>query len=102
MLGSRRGRPSLIGRAASTAARTAVITKTATTVAGNAAAKQATQQAGEPAPHNAMPQQPAAAPMVNAAQGDTLVRLRTLSDLHDGGMLSDADFIAKVKEGLAA
>ena len=36
MLGSRRGRPSLIG----TVARTAVITKTATSVAGSSAAKQ--------------------------------------------------------------
>lgn len=34
MFSSRRGRPSLIGRAAHTAARTALITKTATAVAG--------------------------------------------------------------------
>ena len=52
MLGSRRGRPSLIGRAAQTAARTAVITATATTVAGKAAARQAP---GAPTPAAAEP-----------------------------------------------
>ena len=41
MFGSRRGRPSLIGRAAQTAARTAVIAGTATAVSGKVAARQA-------------------------------------------------------------
>ena len=41
MLGSSRGRPSLIGRAAQTAARTAVISATATAVSGKVAARQA-------------------------------------------------------------
>ena len=44
MFGSRRGRPSLIGRAAQTAARTAVIAGTATAVSGRVAA------AARPAP----------------------------------------------------
>ena len=39
MLGSRRGRPSLIGRAAQTAARTAVIAATATAVSGRVAGR---------------------------------------------------------------
>jgi hypothetical protein len=93
MLGSRRGRPSLIGRAAGTAARTAIITKTATTVAGSAAQKQSAQ------PQHAM----AVAPAVADASGqpDLLVRLRTFAELHDGGILADADFIAKVKESLS-
>lgn len=101
MLGSRRGRPSLIGRAAGTAARTAIITKTATTVAGNATQKQAAQ-----APH-AFAGAEAGAVEAPAAQADTaaggmLARLHMLAELHDGGMLGDADFIAKVKEELSA
>ncbi len=98
MLGSRRGRPSLIGRAAGTAARTAIITKTATSVAGNSAQKQAAQAQHAVSSVPPSPETQAAA----GGQSDMLTRLRTLAELHDGGILGDADFIAKVKEGLAA
>jgi len=94
MFGSRRGRPSLIGRAAGTAARTAIITKTATTVAGNSAQKQA-----------ARAQHAMASPTAEtdaSGEADLMVRLRTFAELHEGGILSDADFIAKVKESLSA
>lgn len=103
MLGSRRGRPSLIGRAAGTAARTAVITKTATAVAGSSAAKQQTRaheaelahaqrlaEIGGPAPAQPAP----------AAGGDPLDGLRKLNAAHDSGILTDAEFLAKVKERL--
>ena len=49
MFGSRRGRPSLIGRAAQTAARTAVISATATAVSGKVAARQTAGAASAPA-----------------------------------------------------
>lgn len=99
MLGSRRGRPSLIG----TVARTAVITKTATSVAGSSAAKQQSKtHAAELAHAERMaavggPAEAAAAP----AGGDALEALRKLSAAHDAGILTDAEFVAKVKERLA-
>ena len=104
MLGSRRGRPSLIGRAAGTAARTAVITKTATAVAGSSAAKQQSRAhaaelahaekmaaAGAPATAEAAPQ---------PSGSDPLEALRKLASAHDAGILTDAEFTAKVKERL--
>lgn len=98
MLGSRRGRPSLIGRAAGTAARTALITKTATTVAGNSAAKQQAQmQAADLAHAERMAAAGGAAPAADAG----LDGLRKLVAAHDSGVLTDAEFIAKVKERLA-
>ena len=105
MLGSRRGRPSLIGRAAGTAARTAVITKTATAVAGSSAAKQQQKMHAAELAHaekmaavgGAQAPAPAAAP----APGDeALDALRKLSAAHDNGILTDSEFIAKVKERL--
>lgn len=81
MFSSRRGRPSLIGRAAHTAARTALITKTATAVAGRSAAAQA-------AP---------AAPVVTAAppaglSDEAIARLKQLAELHAAGILTEAEF----------
>lgn len=98
MLGSRRGRPSLIGRAAGTAARTAVITKTATAVAGSSAAK---QQARAHEAELAHAQRLAdvggtAAP----TGGDALEAIRKLASAHDCGILTDAEFAQKVKERL--
>jgi hypothetical protein len=81
MLGSRRGRPGLIGRAAQTAARTAVITATATTVAGKMA----------PRPGAA----PAAAPEPSAPAGlsdDAIARLQKLAELHAAGVLTAEEF----------
>lgn len=106
MLGSRRGRPSLIGRAAGTAARTAVITKTATAVAGSSAAKQQSKMhAAELAHAERMAAAGAPAAGGDAAAvapgGDALDSLRKLAAAHDAGILTDAEFAAKVKERLA-
>jgi hypothetical protein len=105
MLGSRRGRPSLIGRAAGTAARTAVITKTATSVAGSSAAKQQARAHEAELAHAerlaATGSSPAAVPAAAGASGGALEALAKLSAAHDTGILTDAEFIAKVKERLA-
>ena len=87
MLGSRRGRPSLIGRAAQTAARTAVITATATTVAGKAAARQAP---GAPTPAAAEP--PAPAPAPGGLDDEAIARLQKLAELHSAGILTAEEF----------
>lgn len=84
MFSSRRGRPSLIGRAAHTAARTALITKTATAVAGRSAAAQAAPAAP-------------AAPVVTAAppaglSDEAIARLKQLAELHAAGILTEAEF----------
>ncbi len=106
MLGSRRGRPSVMGRAAGTAARTAVITKTATSVAGSSAAKQQGQaHAAELAHAQRMAElgggaAAAAAPAAGGG-GEAVEALRKLSAAHDAGILTDGEFLAKVKERLA-
>ena len=84
MFSSRRGRPSLIGRAAHTAARTALITKTATAVAGRSAAAQAAPAAP-------------AAPVVTAAppaglNDEAIARPKQLAELHAAGILTEAEF----------
>jgi hypothetical protein len=90
MLGSRRGRPSLIGRAAQTAARTAVIAGTATAVSGKVAARQA-GAAPEPAP---APE--TAPPAVTQAPGglsdEAIARLKQLAELHAAGILTAEEF----------
>jgi hypothetical protein len=102
MLGSRRGRPSLIGRAAGTAARTAVITKTATSVAGSSAAKQQARAHEAELAHAQRLAEiggGAAAAPVQAA-GDGLEAIRKLAAAHEAGILTDAEFVLKVKERL--
>jgi len=88
MLGSRRGRPSLIGRAAQTAARTAVIAGTATVVSGKVAARQGAAPAAPAAPA------PAAAPAAAAAamDDDAIARLQKLAELHQAGVLTAEEF----------
>ena len=87
MLGSRRGRPSLIGRAAHTAARTAVIVGTANAVSGRSAARQA-----GPA-QAAAPQSVAEAPPAAGGLSDEqILRLQKLADLHGSGVLSAEEF----------
>lgn len=100
MLGSRRGRPSLIGRAAGTAARTAVVVKTAGAVSGSSAAKQQgraheaelahAQRMAEVAPATA------AAPAPVAASGgltqETIDKLKQLAELKGAGILSEPEF----------
>ncbi len=90
MLGSRRGRPSLIGRAATTAARTAVISGTATAVSGRVAGRDRTAApAAAPAPADA----PAPAPAPSGGITDeALGKLRQLAELRTLGVLTDAEF----------
>jgi hypothetical protein len=106
MFGARRGRPSLIG----TAARTAVITKTATSVAGSSAAKQQARAhqaelahaerlaAVGPGQAASWPKPEGGDPVLNTA--DSLDAFRKLSAAHDAGIVTDAEFVAKVKERL--
>ncbi|WP_199553532.1 hypothetical protein [Sandaracinobacteroides hominis] len=102
MLGSRRGRPSLFGRAAGTAARTAIITKTATAVAGSSAEKQmAKAHAAELAHAEKMAAVGGGDAAAAAPAGDLLDALRKLAVAHDAGILTDTEFAAKVKERLA-
>jgi hypothetical protein len=94
MLGSRRGRPSLIGRAAHTAARTAVIAGTATAVSNRVAGRQA---AAAPMQPQAAAQPPGAAFAPPASAGGALsdegiARLRQLAELHAAGVLTAEEF----------
>lgn len=92
MVGSRRGRPSLLGRTAQTAARTAVIAGTATAVSGKVAARQAAgaapaSAAAEPAPP------PAAAPAAAPGLTDEAIgKLQKLADLRASGVLTEEEF----------
>lgn len=95
MFGSRRGRPSLIGRAAHTAARTAVISATATAVSGKVAARQAGASApatSAPAPAPAPAAPVAAAPSGGALSDEAIARLKQLAELHQAGVLTEAEF----------
>ncbi len=88
MLGSRRGRPSLIGRAAHTAARTAVIAGTATAVSNRVAGR---QTAPQPVPGS--PAAPVGAPPSGGGLTDEgIARLRQLADLHAAGVLTVEEF----------
>ncbi len=93
MLTSRNGRPGLIG----TAARTAVVVKTANAVHSRDAQKQAaraTAAAPSAAPAVAAAADVVAAP-AQAATGlteDAIARLKQLGELHQSGILSDAEF----------
>ena len=94
MLGSRRGRPSLIGRAAQTAARTAVIAGTATAVSGKVAGRQAAAAAppAGPAQAAASPAAPAPAAAPRAMDDDAIARLQKLAELHQAGVLTAEEF----------
>jgi Short C-terminal domain len=83
MLGSRRGRPSLIGRAARTAAGTAVIATTATAVSGKVAGRQAA--GAQPAP-------PAAPAAAGGLTDEAIARLQKLAELHASGILTAEEF----------
>jgi hypothetical protein len=86
MLRSRNGRPSLIGSAARTAGRTAVIVGTANAVSG---AQHKRAAAATPATAAAAAEAPAAP----AGLGDdAIARLKQLAELHQAGILSDAEF----------
>jgi hypothetical protein len=100
MMGSRRGRPSLIGRAAGTAARTAVIAKTATAVTSSSAAKhQARAHEAELAHAQRMAavggggsaEAVPAAPTSGLTQ-EKIDQLKQLAELRAAGVLSDVEF----------
>ena len=88
MIGSRRGRPSLIGRAAQTAARTAVISATATAVSGKVAGR----QAAAAIPATPAPVADAAAPAVGGLTDEAIGRLKQLAELHAAGILTAEEF----------
>jgi Short C-terminal domain len=85
MLGSRRGRPSLIRSAAQTAGRTAVVVGTANAMSrprgGAAPAPQAAPQAAmaEPAPAGGLTEA-------------TIGKLKQLAELQQAGILTEAEF----------
>ena len=85
MLGSRRGRPSLIGSAARTAGRTAVVVGTANAVSRPRGAPPAP---GEPAAETPAPATAPAGGMTDDAIG----RLKQLAEMHQAGILTDAEF----------
>ena len=88
MVGSRRGRPSLLGRTAQTAARTAVIAGTATAVSGKVAARQAGAAAPPPA---AAPAEPVAAAPTGLTD-EALGQLKKLAELRSAGVLTEEEF----------
>lgn len=89
MVGSRRGRPSLLGRTAQTAARTAVIAGTATAVSGKVAARQAGAAAPPPA---AAPAEPVAAAAPAGLTDEALGQLKKLAELRSAGVLTEEEF----------
>jgi len=93
MLGSRRGRPSLIGRAAQTAARTAVITATASTVANRMAPRPGVAPAAAPAPQPVPALQ--AAPARGGLSDEAIARLQKLAELQAAGILTAEEFAAQ-------
>jgi hypothetical protein len=92
MLGSRRGRPSLIGRAAQTAARTAVITATASTVANRVQGGGTAAAAPQPMPVAPPPQPAPGAPPAGGLTEEGIARLKQLAELHSAGILTEAEF----------
>ena len=88
MIGSRRGRPSLIGRAAQTAARTAVISATATAVSGKVAGR----QTAAAIPATPTPVADAAPPAVGGLTDEAIGRLKQLAELHAAGILTAEEF----------
>ena len=93
MIGSRRGRPSLIGRAAQTAARTAVIAGTATAVSGRVAGGRQAGATPAPQPAPAAPETAvAAAPAPGGLTDEAIARLKQLSELHAAGVLTAEEF----------
>jgi membrane protease subunit (stomatin/prohibitin family) len=86
------GRPGLVG----TAARTAVIAGTATAVSGRVQRRQMSrgqQEAAEQQQQAAPPPPPAAAPATGS--DDMITQLQKLGELHQQGILTDAEFAAQ-------
>ncbi len=94
MLGSRRGRPSLIGSAARTAGRTAVVVGTANALSRPRGAAPTAQAAMADAG-------PAHDPAVGGLTDDAIARLKQLAELHQAGILNDEEFAAQKAKLLA-
>lgn len=95
MFGSRRGRPSLIGRAAHTAARTALIAGTATAVAGRVAGRQGAASPPDAAPPDATrfaSGEPVPAAGAGGLSDEAIARLQKLAELHSAGVLTAEEF----------
>jgi hypothetical protein len=86
MLGRRQGRPSLIASAARTAGKTAVVVGTA-----NAMSKPRGPAAAPAAAPMAQPVMDAA-PAAGGLTDEAIGRLKQLSELHQAGILSEAEF----------
>ncbi len=92
MFGSRRNRPSLIGRAAHTAARTAVISATATAVSGAVAGRQAGKSTSAAPSADAAP---AAAPPAAGLSPEAVEQLKQLAELKQQGILTEEECSAQ-------
>jgi hypothetical protein len=101
MLGSRRGRPSLIGRAAQTAARTAVIAGTATAVSNRVSRRQAERWGQQEGAEYAEAPPPEAPPAPAAAGDSTIDQLKELGELKAQGILTEEEFAAQKAKILA-
>jgi hypothetical protein len=86
MFSSRSGRPSLIGSAARTAGKTAVVVGTA-----NAMTKPRGPAAAAPQPAAAMAAPPSPAP-AGGLGDEGIARLKQIAELHQAGILSEAEF----------
>lgn len=82
MLGSRRGRPSIIGRTVQTAARTAVIVGTANAVTNKMS------RAPAAAPADATPAAAAPAGLTD----ESIAQLKKLAELQEAGILTAEEF----------
>jgi len=95
MLGSRRGRPSLIGSAARTAGRTAVVVGTANAMTRPRGAQAPVAQAAMADPG------PALDPVVGGLTDEAIDRLKQLGELHQAGVLTDEEFAVQKARLLA-
>ncbi len=87
MLGSRRGRPSLIRSAAQTAGRTAVVVGTANAMSRPRGAAAAPQAAPQP-----MMAEPVATAPAGGLTEEAIGKLKQLAELQQAGILTDAEF----------
>lgn len=85
-------------------ARTAVVAGTATAVSNRVSRRQAGRWAGQEAaqePQAAPPPPPAAAPAAGSGMDDVISQLKSLGELKDQGVLTEAEFEAQKQRILA-
>jgi hypothetical protein len=83
-------------------ARTAVIAGTATAVSNNVSRRQANRWSQQGEQQAAAPEQVAAAQPAPAAAPDPIAQLKGLAELHDQGILTDAEFESEKAKILAS